>query len=288
MKKTISVIGGDSRQLYAAGYLNKNGYNVSIYACEHGKLPEGTLFINDISDAMKSDIIILPLPVSKNGALLNTPLSSKEIKLKDITDSITENHTVFFGMGNSAFTKQLSAKTSLYTDYFNFESLIYKNALLTSEGILQIMLEKIPVTIFGMKVAITGFGRIGYFITDKLIKLGADVSVFARNEIQRLKAETIGAHPYKIESLLSEISSYDCVINTVPSMVIDNNSIKKSKRDCVFIETASAPYGINAEACTENYRTLIKAFSLPGKTAPASAGIIIGETIHSALKEMTE
>ena len=286
MNKTISIIGGDSRQLFAAGYLIAKGFDVKIFACEHGRLPNKAVFAETLDEAFTSDIIILPLPVSKTVNQLNTPLSSMEIKIKDITDRITENHVIFYGMGNPSFTKQVRAKTNYSTDYFLIEGLIYKNAFLTAEGILSIMLEKIPTTLYGMKTAITGFGRIGTLTADKLIRLGADVTVFARNEMQLIKAELMGAKAYSLNDIPIHIRDYDCVINTIPYPVIDKDTINNSNPECVFIEAASAPYGIDGDACTKLGRTHIKAFSLPGKTAPKSAGIIIGETIYSELREV--
>lgn len=286
MNKTISVIGGDSRQLYAAEYLKDKGYEIKIYACEHGKYPIDTKAAQSIDDAMKSDVIILPLPVSKNGSTLNSPLTSKEIKLKDIIDKITDNHYVFYGMGAQNFSKNVQAKAKYCCDYFNIESLIYKNALLTSEGIISIILDKLPTTVFGMKTAITGYGRIAGFTAEKLLKLGADVTVFARNELQLLKAETTGAKASDILEIDKNIGQFDVVINTVPSHVISRNAIENSNKNCIFIEAASAPYGIDSDACALYGRTLIKAFSLPGKTAPKSAGIIIGETIDKQLREV--
>ena len=88
---TISVIGGDTRQLYAADYLNKSGFNVKIFACEHGKIKKNISICVSLTEALKSDAILLPLPVSKNTGLLNTPLSSREIMLKDITEGVTQD-----------------------------------------------------------------------------------------------------------------------------------------------------------------------------------------------------
>ncbi len=286
MNKTISVIGGDSRQLYAAEYLSNKGYKIKMYAAEHGKNKCNISEAKDISEAFASEIIILPLPVSKNGTTLNTPLSSKEIKLKDITDNVSENHYVFFGMGASNFTKHIQAKSKYSCDYFNIESLIYKNALLTSEGIISIILDKLPTTLFGMSIAVTGYGRIGSLTVDKLMKLGGKVSVFARNEMQKIKAAVNGASAFDITELSDIADRFDAIINTVPFPVVDIDTVKNSKNSCVFIESASAPYGIDGDACVLHGRTLIKAFSLPGKTAPKSAGIIIGETIDSILREV--
>ncbi len=286
MNKSITVTGGDSRQLYMSGYLKEKGYDVKIFACEHGIYPAGVKGCDSIEEAMSSEIIILPLPVSKNGNTLSTPLSSKEIRLKEITDRINDSHFVFYGMGSTSFSRNVQSKAFYSCDYFNIERLIYKNAMLTSEGIISIVLDKLPLTVFGLKAAVTGYGRIGAFTAEKLMKLGADVTVFAREELQLLRASMTGVKAYKISSVAESADKFDVIINTVPSLVVDKKAIENSNKSCVFIETASAPYGIDFDACALYGRTLIKAFSLPGKTAPKSAGIIIGETIDNQLREV--
>lgn len=286
MNKSITVLGGDSRQLYMSEYLTEKSYDVKIFACEHGKNPIGTSECENIDDAMSSEIIILPLPVSKTGNTLNTPLSSKEIKLKEITDRISETHYIFYGMGSNGFSRNVQARSGYSCDYFNIEGLIYKNALLTAEGIISVVMDKLPITVFGMKAAVTGFGRIGCFTAERLRLLGAEVTVFARDELQLVKASAAGMRAVNISSVSDYTNEFDVIINTVPSLVLDRIAVNNSKPECVFIEAASSPYGIDSDACALYGRMLIKAFSLPGKCSPKSAGIIIGETIDKKLREV--
>ena len=121
INKTVSVIGGDSRQIYAAEHLSFLGYKVGIYACEHGKIG-GQIYISEnLKNAFESDFIILPLPVSKNSKTLNSPLSSLNIEIKDIAELTTEKNTVFLGMGNKSLVKLLEARAKLVCDYYLIE-----------------------------------------------------------------------------------------------------------------------------------------------------------------------
>lgn len=282
-RRKISVIGGDSRQLFAAEYLKQAGFEVGIFGCEHANLPNTVHAHQNLKSAMQYKNILLPLPTSKDGKFINTPLSSREILIKDLLPYLSDNHNVFVGMGQDGIIKQLGTETNYIYDYFNIEDFTYKNALLTAEGILGIMLDTLPITVFGLKVAVFGYGRIGRFISDKLKKLGADVTVFARNDIQLTKAFTESLTTVKLNKESLQLNDYDCVINTVPASVINAEALKTVNRDCVLIEAASAPYGIDFDACEKQGKKLIKAFSLPGKTSPKSAGIIIGETVEKLL-----
>lgn len=282
-RRKISVIGGDSRQLFAAEYLKQAGFEVGIFGCEHANLSDTVYTHQNLKSAIQSENILLPLPTSKDGKFINTPLSSRKISIKDLLPYLSDNHKIFVGMGQDGIIKQLSTETNYIYDYFNIEEFTYKNALLTAEGILGIILDTLPVTVFGLKVAVFGYGRIGRFISDKLKKLGAEVTVFARNDIQLTKAFTESLATVKLNKEPLRLQTYDCIINTVPASVINEEALKTVNRDCVLIEAASAPYGIDFEACEKQGKRLIKAFSLPGKTSPKSAGIIIGETVEKLL-----
>lgn len=283
---SIAVIGGDSRQLFAADFLARSGYKVSVFANEHGKIPENADLLNMLSEIDAFEIILLPLPVSKNGKTINTPLSSQEITIKELTDVLSEKHTVFYGMGSEGFKRMIQARTKNHYDYFTSENLIYKNAYLTAEGIAGIILEKLPISVRGLKVAVTGYGRIGSFCCAILRKLGADVTAFTGRPEKIIKAEYSGIKGKLTEELQALVKDFDCIINTVPARVITSDIIKNTKPDCVLIESASAPYGIDSDACMKHNRQLIKAFSLPGKTSPKSAGIIIAQTIEEKLQEV--
>ena len=88
-----------------------------------------------------------------------------------------------------------------------------------------------------------------------------------------------------MQNLQSHIKQFQCVINTIPALVIDENCILQAEADYAFIEVASVPFGIDQTAVQKHGRTLIKAVSLPGKTAPKTAGEIIAKTIETYLTE---
>ncbi len=285
-EKNISVIGGDTRQIYTALYLSEKKYNVNIFGFEHSTKVKELKASNTLEEAMKNEIIILPLPVTKNKKVLNTSFAKNNILLEDIIKLTTENHKILVGMASKNILREFQGKGAVCDDYFVKEEFTLKNALLTSEGILSVILENIPSTIFGMDIAITGYGRIAEYTAHKLKLLGANVSVFARNSVALTKAENSGLRAYKLNDLIVYANTFDCIVNTVPSLIISDEIIKQTKNDVLLVETASAPYGIDFIAAEQLERTVYKAFSLPGKTAPKTAGIIIAQTIEQMLKEV--
>ena len=72
------------------------------------------------------------------------------------------------------------------------------------------MLKELPVTVFGLNVLITGYGRIGEVMARMLMALGARVSVYARREEQLAKAECIGCSAVteaELEGMIYEVLS---------------------------------------------------------------------------------
>ncbi len=282
---TISVIGGDSRQLYAAEHFINMGYKTKLFNCELENITDKKNYCKNLGEAMESEIILLPLPVTKNNKIINAPLSDENISLNTLTGFLEENHKVFLGMAPGAVFRQIKGSAGFVYDYFTDESLIYKNALLTAEGLISIITNKIPLTINGLKIAITGYGRIAGCTAQMLKSLNAEVFIFARNKLQITKANLAGLKANNIETMKNHIDKFDCLINTVPHRIISKELLEKTKKDCLIIEAASAPYGIDSEACNSLQKNFIKAFSLPGKTSPKSAGIIIAETVNEIIKE---
>ena len=70
-------------------------------------------------------------------------------------------------MAPGAVFRQIKGSAGFVYDYFTDESLIYKNALLTAEGLISIITNKIPLTINGLKIAITGYEADGLTIVDQ-------------------------------------------------------------------------------------------------------------------------
>ena len=282
---TVSVAGGDTRNRYTAERLEERGFAVSLFGFD--SFGDGLLTprADTLEEALRCGAAVLPLPCTRNGKTLNAPFAAKEIPLKAVTELADEHTVIFAGMAPESFARELEAKGARVFDYYKNEALTVHNALLTAEGVLGIIIEKTPVTVWRMDAAVTGYGRIGYFLCRALRALGANVTVYARNPAQRAKAEAAGLAAEPLDRLPEQTHRYDVIVNTVPAPVLGEDAVCNARKDCLFIETAGAPYGIDADACKRHGRELVKAFSQPGKTAPKTAGILIADTVCGMAKE---
>lgn len=278
--RNIVIVGGDKRQKYLKEYLATRGFCVSSY---------GLFDWDDDTDKLKGMIqkdtaIILPLPATRNGKTINMPFSKKEISVDRLLSFLGRENIVFGGIIKDELLSRLRETDISYIDYYD-ERFIEKNAVLTAFGTLKILLEHIDFALPMGNFAVTGYGRVAKEVAGLLNSLSCTVTVFARNPSQREDAIIKGNKAYPITELPDFANSFDIIINTVPSAVIDEKTAENINKNCKIIELASAPYGMDFEVMRKNGIDVIKAFGLPGKYTPKTAGEIIGKKIEEYLQK---
>lgn len=280
MKDNIFLIlGGDDRSLYLGEYLEKQGFKVCYFAFNQ------TDCYKTLTEAVnEANFIILPLPLTRDRTTLNTPLFDETVLLSDICALAIPDKLFLGGKIPTSFCEEIRSRGAECYDYMKLDELAIYNAVPTAEGVLQILIEKTPITIHGMKCAITGYGKVGKVLASTLKALGADVTVFARKELDFACAYTQSIKAEAYPTLKEGLNDFDALINTVPVKVIDRDVMLHLNPDCLLIETASAPFGIDFQAAKELAFEVIKAGSLPGKVAPRTAGEIIGRSVLPIIK----
>ena len=278
--RSIVIIGGDKRQKYLKDYLAEKGYNISSY---------GLFDWDDDTDKLKSmicedSVIILPLPATRNDKTIVMPFSKREISIDRLMSLLGKNNIVFGGIIKGELLSRLRETDIPFVDYYD-NDFIEKNAVLTAFGALKILLEHIDFALPLGKYAITGYGRVAKETASLLTSLSCDVTVFARNSSQRDDAMIKGCKAETLSNLPQQSNTFDIVINTVPSNVINEAAICNMKKNCKIIELASAPYGVDFDVARNHSIDVVKAFSLPGKYTPKTAGEIIGKKICNTLQK---
>ncbi len=272
--KIFLILGGDSRSLYLGEYLEKQGFNVCYYAFNE------TDCFDSLNEAVKQAYaVILPLPFTRDRITLNAPLFDETVLISDICTLATTDKLFFGGQLSKSFCEELKSKGVFYCDYFLLEELAVFNAVPTAEGVINILISELPITVHSMKCAVTGYGKVGKALARTLKSMGADVTVFARKEKDLAEIFCKGYKAKGFRELSEEYGDFDALINSVPQRVIGEKELSALNPECVLIETASSPFGIDFQAAKEKAFHVIKASSLPGKVAPKTAGGIIGRSI---------
>ena len=283
MKKTILVAGGDLRYGYTAGALAEKFQTYAVGLARQS-ISENTILLESPADIPMSDILVLPMPVSDDGVFVNAPFSQSHISIKNLISKLKPGAVVFGGKFGKA--QKLFDEANLTTiDYLAREELSTRNAVPTAEGAIQLMLEEMPRTIYGSRILILGFGRIGKYLAPVLHAMGAEVTVAARDVVKRAQAEMSGCDSIPFTELEQQAGQFDVICNTVPAKVLTENVLANISPDTLILDLASKPGGVDWEAAQTLGRRVVWALSLPGKTAPVTAGEIIATTILHILDE---
>lgn len=270
----ILVIGGDTRMDCTARKLSE------LYETER------LSGVGDNAVNGEFDVIVLPLPLTKNGKDIFSPMSAEPVPFEVIEKFAGENTLVLAG-GETPLLTQICAKRKIRLEnYFAREALTLKNAALTAEAACAMLSQSTDGAILNSSALITGYGRISRYLAARLKANGCRVTVAARREEQRAAAELDGFEAVSIEEMPEELCKFDYISNTVPHTLFSEEMFSKMKAECVFMELATLP-----EQPTRSFAEMqgikikyIYASGLPGKYSPKTAGEFIAEEVVEILK----
>jgi len=281
----LALLGGDNRQIYLARELAARGFETAVWGLRDDARVGEAVKCRDWRSALAAaSAVILPLPVTLDGSTLNSE-NEEKLKLNSILDY--SDALIFGGRFSENFIHTAEARKRRVVDYFESETLQIRNAVPTSEGAISIAMQHLDKTIMGCRAAVLGYGRIGQMLAGLLLRMGADVTVAARNRLQLAGARNFGAKTLLIDSSL-ELNgllpmcgkgAFDVIFNTIPARVINGEVLSYMHSDILLIDLSSVPGGIDFGAAKERGIKAIWALSLPGKYAPESAGAIICDTL---------
>ena len=286
MFRTVSVIGGDLRQLTIAGMLAADGYDVIIYGFDRDIKTDDLKHADTLSAALDSEIIILPVPVTFDNIKVNMPFSDEVLTLKSLTDGINPLSIVFGGRISRTLSSELESRGIMHRDYMKRDELAIRNAVPTAEGAIEIAISETPITLHGSKCLVMGYGKVGKVLARFLDGLGANTYVEARKYADLALIESHGCIPLTMKEAKTRINEFDVIFNTIPALVLTKDVLSGVNQNSLIIDLASKPGGVDFESARELGVKVIWALSLPGKVAPVTAGIIIKDTITNMLSEL--
>lgn len=244
MFETVSVIGGDLRQLTLARLLKAEGYHVFLYGFDKDEtILDGLISESDLDYVLGSDIIVLPVPVTFDGAAINSPYATEPLGVEALLDNVNPSAIIFGGQIQPNLAKALEERGIAYRDYLKREELAIRNAIPTAEGAIEIAIAETPITIHGSKSLVLGYGKIGKILAKDLFGMGAQTFVEARKHADLAMIEGHGYEPLPLTSLKERINEFDIIFNTVPALILDDEVLEGVRKDALIIDLASKPGG---------------------------------------------
>lgn len=286
---SISIIGGDKRAVYYTEMMSKDKI-IKVYGLEKEQniKKNNNIKYVDLEEALKSRILILPIPLSKDKENLNAPYSKNKITLKKLEEEIEkenkiEKKQIIAGSILQEFVEKIG-KNNDVIDLNKDEEFSILNAISTAEGSIKIVIENKETILLDENILILGYGRIGKILADRLKNMNANVYVTARKRADFAWIKAYGYTGIEYSDLDKYLYKFGIIINTIPENIIDKRLTKMIKKDTLLIELASNPGGFDKKAAEECKLNLITAPGIPGKIAPITSAEIMKKIID---KEIT-
>lgn len=257
--KKITLVGGDRRMKILKESLSNTGYFVDTIG----------LFENDNGNIATSQIVVLPVPTTKDKKTVFCPITNREIPLSYIEEN-TNNHQLILCC-NHLFENRKCI------DYGALDSYALLNAVPTAEGAIKIAIEQTPYTLWRSKVLVIGYGRVGKILANRLMAMGCDVTVSARKPAHFAILDALGFKTAQTEKLSLLPLDYDIIFNTVDIKVIEDYALETLK--CDLLVDLSSLGGFNLELAKSLKLNAIKAPGLPSIIAPKTAAEILCKTV---------
>lgn len=289
MNTNFAVVGGDLRIVKLVKMLAEDGNKVYTYGLEKAnELKENSNIVmcEKLLDVVKNtEVIIGPIPFSSNGKDINSPFSDKKISIRDLMHIINAKILIAGSITPEVYELANDEYIEII-DIMKREELAVLNTISTAEGAIEIMISNTNKIIHGSKVLILGFGRIGKVLARKLAGLSAKVTCAARKDEDLAWIRAYGHIGTNINTIGENLSEFDVIINTVPHLILTEDRIKYVKEDCLLVDLASNPGGIDKKAAKNKNLQLVWALALPGKVAPVTTAEFIKDTVYNILKEI--
>lgn len=280
------VIGGDLRSAYLARSLYKNKRKVKMaFGDEYESFLKNEILSHDWrKDLKNSNIIIFPLPVTRDNVNLNTSIRNSSIELTKIISELNPEQIILGGAVNQETKNNMEQNGLRILDYLKGEEPAILNAVLTAEGAVKIAMDMLPITIWKSRCLVIGFGRVAKALVKVLKGLAAEITVVARKDQDLAWGNVLGCDIKSFDKILLAVTDKDIIFNTVPNEILRYEELKNVDKKSLLIELASEPGGINLEAAQKLGLRVNIARGLPGKYSPKTAGDIIKKSIEKIIE----
>jgi dipicolinate synthase subunit A len=286
-KIKFAIVGGDLRQIKLSNHLAKEGYEVRVYGFDNVMFEENVKIFEDLPSALvDADIVIGPIPCSQDNKTFFSKYQTNPVLLDDVFRHIPNDKLFMAGRITEEIQRIANHYSFKVIDILDRNDLAIRNAIPTAEGAIQYAMENSDITIHDSQCLVMGYGRCGKVLAQMLYGIGANLAVEARKSEDLAYVHSYGYQPLHLRALEQEIGKFDFIFNTIPSLILDRKMLQKVKKDCLIIDLASKPGGVDYQAAEEMGIKAILALSLPGKVAPESAAMIIRDTIFNVYSEM--
>lgn len=195
---------------------------------------------------------------------------------KEEIESLPKHINIVCGKISEEYLEVLNKKRISIKNLMEDEIFTVKNANLTAEGVLAIILNETDVSLFECSVLILGGGRIAKAIAVLLKSLGVNYAVVSYNPIKFPSYYTLSNKCYYRNNFIRDLDKYNVIVNTIPAKILDDEVVNKIPANMMFVETASVKCLDDTRDLKFNY---LFSPALPQRFSARTAGRLVYESI---------
>lgn len=279
---SITILGGDLRQCYAAEYLQSKGFGVTCWHTPEFPYHPGIVQADSLAHALRrSDTILAPTPLSKDGNnLFQAKADCPPCPLDRLWEELEAEHT--FAVSNLP-KKQRQVLESRKCHILTFGSLPFfqkENARLTAEGLLAEVIRCTPFALSSANILLLGYGCCGMSIGRMFLPLCRSIYLIEQDPLKENAAKKDGVCPIHKNEYSKILPQCQILINTIPASVLGMTHLSQMDSSCHIFDIASAPFGFPADTTEKCLLPYYRIPGIPGRFSPVTAGRIIGQTIE--------
>ena len=224
----------------------------------------------EIVDIKQSNIIIGPIPFSKDGITLN--ISNDVISISALVKELESKGKILIaGSIQKEIQNILDEKNIVYYDVMKNNSLAIKNAIPTAEGAIAKAILSTNFVLKDANILVMGYGRVGKVLSHALKSMCDNIFVEARKDEDLSMIYSCGYTGVNLNNLDLFLPKMDIIFNTIPKLMLDEERLKKLKKDVLIIDLASKPGGVDYKTATKMKLKAYLELAIPTKVAPKSA-----------------
>lgn len=272
--RKIAIVGGDEREQEIARLAALTGAVVEGFGFPW---PEGGIEgVHKAESAMAAlraaDYALFPIPgITAEGALFAPEHDQPIIPDQEMLSQMNPGAHIILGWADPKLEAAAAATGVQLIGYEDDRELMLLRGPSIVEGALEVAIRHSDVSLHGAATGVIGHGNIGRLLARTLVLLGARVTVFARNPVQRADAMSAGAEAAPLEELIHRAPQLAMVFSTVPAPLVAGEVLRALPRACVLIDLAAPPGGIDGRGATEHGHRFVWARGM-GRRAPVTVG----------------
>lgn len=243
----IAIVGGDEREQEITRLAAASGAKVSIYGFPLGEeVPASVQLAGSAVEAIEdADFVLFPIPgMSTDGRIFSTEVIVPDEAMMGRT---RKGAHVIMGLPHPDLAATCERLGIGCHEYESDRELMLLRMPSIVEHALRLIIENTRVSIHGSRILVVGQGNVAHTLTRDLVLLGANVTVAARNPVQRAEAIIVGARVVTLDRIGDEVGECDIVLSAVPAPVVTSDVIDRMKRSVFLADFAAPPGGVDLD-----------------------------------------